>query len=82
LIPLPEVAGGGFCERFASRGLKLQFFLPDKINLFGGRDRLIEVFNNLLGNNPRYTYSGGGLKIPFLINIRCCRRSHKRCAMW
>lgn len=48
LIPLLEVAGGAFRERFASRGLKLQFSLPDSITVFGDRDRLMQLFNNLL----------------------------------
>ncbi|MCP3558153.1 two-component system sensor histidine kinase BaeS [Escherichia coli] len=63
LIPLLEVAGGAFRERFASRGLKLQFSLPDSITVFGDRDRLMQLFNNLLENSLRYTDSGGSLKI-------------------
>ncbi len=45
LIPLLEVAGGAFRERFASRRLKLQFSLPDS-TVFGDRDRLMQLFNN------------------------------------
>ena len=63
LIPLLEVAGGAFRERFASRGLKLQFSLPDSITVFGDRDRLMQFFNNLLENSLRYTDSGGSLQI-------------------
>lgn len=63
MIPLLEVAGGAFRERFASRGLKLQFSLPDSITVFGDRDRLMQLFNNLLENSLRYTDSGGSLKI-------------------
>ena len=63
LIPLLEVAGGAFRERFASRGLKLQFSLPDSITVFGDRDRLMQLFNNLLENSLRYTDSGGSLQI-------------------
>ena len=58
-----EVAGGAFRERFASRGLKLQFSLPDSITVFGDRDRLMQLFNNLLENSLRYTDSGGSLQI-------------------
>lgn len=57
------MAGGAFRERFASRGLKLQFSLPDSITVFGDRDRLMQLFNNLLENSLRYTDSGGSLKI-------------------
>ncbi|MED9730315.1 two-component system sensor histidine kinase BaeS [Escherichia marmotae] len=63
LVPLLEVAGGAFRERFASRGLTLQFSLPDSITVFGDRDRLMQLFNNLLENSLRYTDSGGGLHI-------------------
>lgn len=63
MIPLLEVAGGAFRERFASRGLKLQFSLPDSITVFGDRDRLMQLFNNLLENSLRYTDSGGSLQI-------------------
>ncbi|GAL47955.1 TPA: two-component system sensor histidine kinase BaeS [Citrobacter farmeri] len=63
LIPLLEVAGGAFRERFASRGLSLQYSLPDSVTVFGDRDRLMQLFNNLLKNSLRYTDSGGGLRI-------------------
>ena len=72
LIPLLEVAGGAFRERFASRGLKLQFSLPDSITVFGDRDRLMQLFNNLLENSLRYTDSGGSLKsLPNSTTKRC-----------
>lgn len=63
LIPLLEVAAGAFRERFASRGLTIQLSLPDSITVFGDRDRLMQLFNNLLENSLRYTDSGGGLQI-------------------
>lgn len=63
LIPLLEVASGSFRERFASRGLTLQLSLPDSMTVFGDRDRLMQLFNNLLENSLRYTDSGGGLYI-------------------
>lgn len=63
LIPLLEVAGGAFRERFASRGLTVTFSLPDSVIVFGDRDRLMQLFNNLLENSLRYTDSGGGLRI-------------------
>ncbi|HFZ8994114.1 TPA: two-component system sensor histidine kinase BaeS [Citrobacter freundii] len=63
LIPLLEVAGGAFRERFASRGLSLQLSLPDSVTVFGDPDRLLQLFNNLLENSLRYTDSGGGLQI-------------------
>ena len=63
VIPLLEVAGGAFRERFASRGLTLQFSLPDSVTVFGDRDRLMQLFNNLLENSLRYTDSGGSLRI-------------------
>lgn len=63
LIPLLEVAGGAFRERFASRDLTLQLSLPDSIQMFGDRDRLMQLFNNLLENSLRYTDSGGKLHI-------------------
>lgn len=63
LIPLLEVASGAFRERFASRGLTIQLSLPDSVTVFGDRDRLMQLFNNLLENSLRYTDSGGGLHI-------------------
>lgn len=57
------MAGGAFRERFASRGLSLQYSLPDSVTVFGDRDRLMQLFNNLLENSLRYTDSGGGLRI-------------------
>ncbi|MBJ5895386.1 HAMP domain-containing protein, partial [Salmonella enterica subsp. enterica serovar Rissen] len=48
LIPLLEVASGAFRERFASRGLTIQLSLPDSMTVFGDRDRLMQLFNNLL----------------------------------
>lgn len=61
--PLLEVASGAFRERFASRGLTIQLSLPDSMTVFGDRDRLMQLFNNLLENSLRYTDSGGGLRI-------------------
>lgn len=63
LIPLLEVASGAFRERFASRGLTIQLSLPDSMTVFGDRDRLMQLFNNLLENSLRYTDSGDGLHI-------------------
>ncbi len=62
-ITAVHLAGGAFRERFASRDLKLQFSLPDSITVFGDRDRLMQLFNNLLENSLRYTDSGGSLQI-------------------
>jgi two-component system sensor histidine kinase BaeS len=33
------------------------------MTVFGDRDRLMQLFNNLLENSLRYTDSGGGLHI-------------------
>lgn len=63
LVPLLEVAGGAFRERFTSRGLTLHYALPDSMTIFGDPDRLMQLFNNLLENSLRYTDSGGGLHI-------------------
>jgi two-component system sensor histidine kinase BaeS len=43
--------------------LKIQVSLPDSAMVFGDRDRLMQLFNNLLENSLRYTDSGGGLHI-------------------
>ncbi|MGR7204597.1 envelope stress sensor histidine kinase BaeS, partial [Klebsiella aerogenes] len=58
LIALLEVAAGAFRERFASRGLTIGVSLPDNAIVFGDRDRLMQLFNNLLENSLRYTDSG------------------------
>ncbi|EPL6802612.1 two-component system sensor histidine kinase BaeS [Klebsiella aerogenes] len=63
LIALLEVAAGAFRERFASRGLTIGVSLPDNAIVFGDRDRLMQLFNNLLENSLRYTDSGGRLQI-------------------
>ncbi len=60
---LLEVAAGAFRERFASRQLSIQVSLPEQAMIFGDRDRLMQLFNNLLENSLRYTDSGGSLHI-------------------
>ncbi|SPX52607.1 signal transduction histidine-protein kinase BaeS [Klebsiella pneumoniae] len=52
-----------FRERFASRQLSIQVSLPEQAMIFGDRDRLMQLFNNLLENSLRYTDSGGSLHI-------------------
>ncbi|CAM3191544.1 two-component system sensor histidine kinase BaeS [Klebsiella pneumoniae] len=63
IINLLEVAAGAFRERFASRGLAISVSLPESATIFGDRDRLMQLFNNLLENSLRYTDSGGSLQI-------------------
>lgn len=63
LISLLEIAAGAFRERFASRGLALSLQLPASAMVFGDRDRLMQLFNNLLENSLRYTDRGGELII-------------------
>ncbi len=63
IISLLEMAAGAFRERFASRGLKISLKLPESATVFGDRDRLMQLFNNLLENSLRYTDSGGQLHI-------------------
>ncbi|HDZ2059184.1 TPA: two-component system sensor histidine kinase BaeA [Klebsiella pneumoniae] len=63
IITLLEVAAGAFRERFASRQLSIQVSLTEQAMIFGDRDRLMQLFNNLLENSLRYTDSGGSLHI-------------------
>ena len=63
IVSLLEVAGGAFRERFAGRGLTLNLSLPQSATVFGDRDRLLQLFNNLLENSLRYTDAGGQLRI-------------------
>ncbi|EKS6738773.1 two-component system sensor histidine kinase BaeS [Enterobacter ludwigii] len=63
VINVLEVVSGAFRERFASRNLKIDLSLPDSAVVFGDKDRLMQLFNNLLENSLRYTDSGGGLHI-------------------
>ncbi|WP_314420682.1 two-component system sensor histidine kinase BaeS [Pseudescherichia vulneris] len=63
VIILLEIAAGAFRERFASRGLTLSVSLPESAIVFGDRDRLMQLFNNLLENSLRYTDAGGQLLI-------------------
>lgn len=63
MINILEVVTGAFRERFASRDLKINLSLPDSAVVFGDRDRLMQLFNNLLENSLRYTDGGGGLHI-------------------
>ncbi len=63
IITLLEVAAGAFRERFASRQLSIQVSLAEQAMIFGDRDRLMQLFNNLLENSLRYTDSGGSLHI-------------------
>ena len=63
VITLLEIAAGAFRERFASRGLTLSVSLPESAIVFGDRDRLMQLFNNLLENSLRYTDAGGQLVI-------------------
>ncbi|HEX4500216.1 MAG TPA: two-component system sensor histidine kinase BaeS [Scandinavium sp.] len=63
IISLLEMAAGAFRERFASRGLQISLKLPESATVFGDRDRLMQLFNNLLENSLRYTDSGGQMHI-------------------
>ncbi|MFY2736536.1 two-component system sensor histidine kinase BaeS [Pseudocitrobacter sp. RIT415] len=63
LVSLLEIAAGAFRERLASRGLTLHLSLPDSAMVFGDRDRLMQLFNNVLENSLRYTDSGGEVHI-------------------
>lgn len=63
VINILEVISGAFRERFASRNLTIDLSLPDSAVVFGDKDRLMQLFNNLLENSLRYTDSGGGLHI-------------------
>ncbi|WP_407084707.1 two-component system sensor histidine kinase BaeS [Pluralibacter gergoviae] len=63
IVSLLEMAGGAFRERFAGRGLTLNLSLPESATVFGDRDRLLQLFNNLLENSLRYTDAGGQLLI-------------------
>ena len=63
VITLLEMAAGVFRERFASRQLALNVSLPESAIVFGDRDRLMQLFNNLLENSLRYTDAGGQLLI-------------------
>ncbi|MGU3523434.1 two-component system sensor histidine kinase BaeS [Enterobacteriaceae bacterium C23F] len=63
IISLLEMAAGAFRERFASRGLSISLKLPERAMVFGDRDRLMQLFNNLLENSLRYTDPEGQLQI-------------------
>ena len=63
VINILEVASGAFRERFASRDLRIELALPDHAVVFGDRDRLMQLFNNLLENSLRYTDGGGALRL-------------------
>lgn len=63
VVTLLEMAAGAFRERFASRGLTLRVAFPESAIVFGDRDRLMQLFNNLLENSLRYTDAGGQLLI-------------------
>lgn len=63
IVALLEVAAGAFKERFRSRQLSIHLALPEHVIFFGDRDRLSQLFNNLLENSLRYTDAGGQLTI-------------------
>jgi len=63
VINILEMASGVFRERFASRELRIELSLPENAVVFGDRDRLMQLFNNLLENCLRYTDAGGMLRI-------------------
>lgn len=63
IVALIEVAAGAFKERFRSRELSIGLALPEQVTIFGDRDRLSQLFNNLLENSLRYTDAGGELLI-------------------
>lgn len=63
VVSLLEVAAAAFRERFASRKLTIDMILPDRAQVFGDPDRLMQLFNNLLENSLRYTDSGGSMQI-------------------
>jgi len=70
IITLIEMAAGAFRERFNGRGLQLWLSLPDRATVFGDRDRLMQLFNNLLENSLRYTDAGGELLITGELSAR------------
>lgn len=68
IIPLLAMVTEAFRERFASRGLVIDSDFADSAIIFGDRDRLMQLFNNLLENSLRYTNSGGKLHIRITLN--------------
>lgn len=63
IVSLLEMAAGAFRDRFTSRGLTINLKLPESAIAFGDRDRLMQLFNNLLENSLRYTDPGGQLLV-------------------
>lgn len=70
IVALLEVAAGAFKERFRSRELTIRLALPEQVTAFGDRDRLSQLFNNLLENSLRYTDAGGELLISGEVHAR------------
>ncbi|WP_034943031.1 envelope stress sensor histidine kinase BaeS [Erwinia oleae] len=66
LVPLLELVAGNFTGRFAGHGLSLTLRLPERADMFGDPDRLMQLFTNLMENSLRYTDAGGGLVVTLL----------------
>jgi two-component system sensor histidine kinase BaeS len=63
LAPLIEQAVDSYRERFAQRGIALEAGGAAAARVFGDRDRLTQMFRNLLENSARYTDAGGRARV-------------------
>jgi two-component system sensor histidine kinase BaeS len=63
LEPLLAQAVESYRERFAQRGVSLEAARLDAARVFGDRDRLAQMFRNLLENSARYTDAGGRARV-------------------
>lgn len=63
LAPLIAQAVDSYRERFAQRGISLEASAAAGARVFGDRDRLVQMFRNLLENSARYTDAGGRARV-------------------
>ena len=71
LEPLLAQAVESYRERFAQRGVSLEAARFDAARVFGDRDRLAQMFRNLLENSARYTDAGGRARVSARVADGC-----------
>ncbi|HDQ44517.1 MAG TPA: response regulator [bacterium] len=64
LVHVVQQIRTGIGQQAAQKGIELQISLPDRVSkLFADEDKIIQIFNNLIGNAIRYTETGGTIAI-------------------
>jgi PAS domain S-box-containing protein len=59
IVSLAKNVGSSFAAAFQSKGVETKYhFFPDKIELYVDKDKIIQVFTNVIGNAVKFTPAG------------------------